>query len=104
MNNFTEIELFNMQEGDVTFVPMSDRENAPAAEFFTAERSVTDYEAADGIKRVTLTFRKIAKDSNGHGLVAGVHNGKLVLFQGGEEITGEKPLGVLVRTVFHYEE
>lgn len=91
MNNLTEIELYNMQEGDSAFVPMSARENAPAAEYFTAERSVTDDEAAEGIKRVTLTFRKIAKDSGGHGLVAGVHN-------------GEKLFGVLVRTVFHYEE
>ena len=102
MSKLEEIELFNVQEGDSTFVPMVEREKAPTAEYFTAEKKVTEDEAAEGIKRITLTFRKIAKDGSVYGVAAGMHNGKLVLFDSGQSI-GDDLLGVLVRAIFHYE-
>ena len=103
--------LYHKKESGVEYIPAKEKEAHPAAEYFTAERAVTKAEAADGVKRVTLVFRKIATKSGVHvkggeecSAAAGRHNGKLVLFEGEQADPCDELLGVLVRTVSHYVE
>lgn len=104
-------ELYNLRSG--AHLSRAEKRAHPDAEYFTAERRVTDEEAAAGIKRVSFAFRMIATVKNGelvdcvksgeeHSLVAGIHDGKTVLFEYSQIGMEDKILGVCVRVIFHY--
>lgn len=105
-------ELFNVRTG--AYLTQSEKKLHPNAEYFTAERAVTDEEKAAGIKRVSLAFRKIVTVKNGAvvdcvksgyecPLVAAIRNGKTVLLGSGKGNFGDELLGVCVRVILHYE-
>lgn len=105
-------ELFNVRTG--AYLTQSEKKLHPNAEYFTAERAVTDEEKAAGIKRVSLAFRKIVTVKNGAvvdcvksgyecPLVAAIRNGKTVLLGSGQGCFEDELLGVCVRVISHYE-
>lgn len=105
-------ELFNVRTG--AYLSPSEKKLHSNAEYFTAERAVTDEEKAAGVKRVSIAFRKIITVKNGEivdcvksgyecYLVAAKHNGKTVLLGSGQGSFDGELLGVCVRVVLHYE-
>lgn len=105
-------ELFNVRSG--AHITQSESKEHPGAEYFTAERAVTEEERAADIKRVSIVFRKLVTVKDGKvvdcvksgerpRLVAGTHNGKTVLFEGGQESFSDEIIGVCVRVVLHYD-
>lgn len=98
------IELFNVQEGSI-YVSEKMRQENPNAEYFTAELREKDFaKVVDGweegeLSRVVMTFRKIdihTKSGTPAKYVAGVHNGKTVLFEGGQIGIEDTLLGIAV--------
>lgn len=112
--NMKTIELFNVQEGASDYIPQKERETHPNAEYFTAERNPYEHEKEDGVKRVTLTFRRLVTVKDGEivdatksgefaDFVAVKRDEKIVLVGDATLFLEDEILGVLVRRVLHFD-
>ncbi|MCI8499195.1 MAG: hypothetical protein HFE28_01090 [Clostridia bacterium] len=106
------VELFNLMNG-AAFLPRSERDAHPNAEYFTAEISpehvgkVLEGLESDEVKSVTLTFRKLVTVKDGEIVditksgekvkAVAIEDGGKMFLRVGAAAMGENVVGVLVR-------